>query len=504
MNEAEITKLFKAYNYAISKSAVKVLLEYLEDCDDKNQLIKEIIDTILKTNSDEQFIDKGIIIETISNINRSKSPTYHVFDFQNAFDAPLYEFDNSKRMLVLNEKPRSIYGEAKSKSKLYSNRYDIVKACLLQSHLFAASTVNFSLGSESLSITPISSLISKVDESVIILGIMDLKDDKIVIHDDSRSVAIDVSNVKLTPGIYSIGSIALIQGLYTDDEVVQVSLIGYPPATSYDLFIKSFWNYSTDPFGWGLTDKVIKELQVKLEEEHHSSLILVFSDVWIDIPKCVDNFSFILSQYDRSPPNIIILCGSFISYHFSFDHFDKFKRLFEKFHDMLKKHSSIYENTKFIFVPSLSDPAVPKVFPRHPLPKSVVNCFPEGIFLTNPCKFRFFSKTIQIFRDDLISRLTNSAILPVQDFEEIESLLYTIFNQKHLCPIDLKHCPINWEYDHSFRLFPPPDVLILADSSAPWERIILNTIVFNPGQFGNNGSFALYYPAEGKVKLKTI
>ena len=48
-----------------------------------------------------------------------------------------------------------------------------------------------------------------------------------------------------------------------------------------------------------------------------------------------------------------------------------------------------------------------------------------------------------------------------------EHLSVTLLQQSHLCPLPLEKQPIYWQHDHALRLYPVPDVVILADSSTP-------------------------------------
>jgi hypothetical protein len=48
-----------------------------------------------------------------------------------------------------------------------------------------------------------------------------------------------------------------------------------------------------------------------LAGEHQGALVLVASDVWVDVPAVADNFDFLLSQFDRAPSNPLIVADTF-------------------------------------------------------------------------------------------------------------------------------------------------------------------------------------------------
>lgn len=58
-------------------------------------------------------------------------------------------------------------------------------------------------------------------------------------------------------------------------------------------------------------------------------------------------------------------------------------------------------------------------------------------------------------------------LLLSQDGPELllsEQLVKTLLDQGHLCPLPLSARPIHWEYDNALRIYPLPDVLVLADA----------------------------------------
>lgn len=507
MNERQINSEFQAEGYSLERPAMRCLKEYINITNDPEEALQVVIERV-RTLASDSLVKKSLIEEIISSIEASASPTEHLFGFQNAYDAPCFKFDSSDRSLTKYDAPKGALGCAEDKELLFNNRYQILKTCLLHTQLFQASSLQFNIGSgKDHKITPIASLLSVGEsDNVIILGYLDCdgSTNSISIEDPSGIIELDISQLQPAGGIFSAGSIVLVEGSYCDKKLIG-SIIGHPPGTSFETFESRYWRLPTDPFGWELTKGALGKLDEMLTTVHSESLIVAMSDVWIDVPGVMENFNYALSLYDDAPPNILIISGSFTSTPFSFDKYPEFKKRFSKFCDIIKRHKTIYENTQIVIIPSLSDPSAPHVYPRPPLPASLQTFLdaPNVKFMTNPCRIRFLNQTITIFRDDLLKRLSNASVLPVPDQDAHKSMLTTIIDQRHLCPIDLEHAPIAWPYDHAMRLFPPPDVLVICDSCPAWTDHYCSR-AFNPGQFGNGGTFVQYFPATKRAEIRSV
>jgi DNA polymerase epsilon subunit 2 len=83
-------------------------------------------------------------------------------------------------------------------------------------------------------------------------------------------------------------------------------------------------------------------------------------------------------------------------------------------------------------------------------------------------------------------------------------MLTTIVDQRHLCPVDLEHAMVAWPYDYTMRLFPQPAVLAVCDSAPPWYEKYADCCAFNPGQFGNGGTYVQYLPAERRAEIHSV
>jgi hypothetical protein len=54
------------------------------------------------------------------------------------------------------------------------------------------------------------------------------------------------------------------------------------------------------------------------------------------------------------------------------------------------------------------------------------------------------------------------------------------------------------------KLFPQPAVLAVCDSAPPWCEKYADCCAFNPGQFGNGGTYVQYFLAERRAEISSI
>lgn len=129
-------------------------------------------------------------------------------------------------------------------------------------------------------------------------------------------------------------------------------------------------------------------------------------------------------------------------------------------------------------------------------------------FATNPCRLRFYSQEIVLFRHDLVSKMRRHCVVPPTEehgtTEITEHLVRTVVDQGHLCPLPPSVQPVHWMYDHVMRLFPLPDVVILADSFESYHWDYEHCTVFNPGPFSDDFSFVAYRPATREAEFSRV
>ncbi len=206
--------------------------------------------------------------------------------------------------------------------------------------------------------------------------------------------------------------------------------------------------------------------------------------------------------------------------------------LFDELANVIAKFPRIAQEGRFVLIPSMNDVGMGSILPRPPLPKYFLKGLQSKVrhvhLASNPCRLRYFSKEIVLSRFDLLSKLRRNAILPpknasrdndddddesmMEEEEEeatttnknrttmddlIQHSIKTILDQGHLCPVPLQTTPIYWQYDHAMRLYPPPDILVLSESTTKrYSEKYHDVEVMNPGPFNVNYEFLVIKPCD--------
>jgi DNA polymerase epsilon subunit 2 len=93
--------------------------------------------------------------------------------------------------------------------------------------------------------------------------------------------------------------------------------------------------------------------------------------------------------------------------------------LFAQLANLLSSFPSLLSHSQFLLVPGPTDPWSSSVLPRPPLPETLLKALlakiPNVTLGTNPCRVRWFSQEIVVFRDDLMARMMRNAVRFVGD-----------------------------------------------------------------------------------------
>ncbi|KAJ1833473.1 DNA-directed DNA polymerase epsilon, subunit B, partial [Coemansia sp. RSA 2703] len=170
----------------------------------------------------------------------------------------------------------------------------------------------------------------------------------------------------------------------------------------------------------------------------------------------------------------------------------------------------IARNSHFVFVPGNNDPWGQGALPKPPIAsyftKRLGNRVTNVTFTTNPCRIKYCTHEIVVFREDLLKRIRRNSVLPPTEGTEIvKHLVRTVIDQGHLCPLPQRIRPIYWAYDHAMRLYPIPDVLILADRFDSYSINYESCHCINPGSFSSGDfSFFMYFPVSRTSQYSKI
>ncbi|POM65779.1 DNA polymerase epsilon subunit [Phytophthora palmivora] len=312
------------------------------------------------------------------------------------------------------------------------------------------------------------------------------------LEDFTSRIIVDLTNAAYTDGLFTINCVVLVEGEVIDD-VLHVQSMGFPPPESKEASLEVLGGI--DPLGVEVSAQQREQIR-ELEANDHHATFIVLSDVHLDDPQVMIKLDELFQGLESVQPTLFILMGDFMSTSIGggagSNSLQDLREYLEELGTLILKYPGIAENSRFVLVPGPNDPGSSRAFPRHPLPdlctRDLIRKVPNVTCTTNPCRIRYYTQDIVIFRDDLQQKMQRHAILPPMPSEQEEAamdeseivqsvsqtdiskhLAKTLIDQAHLCPLPLMANPINWDFDSSLQLFPAPDVLILGDSTEQFQ-----------------------------------
>ncbi|KYR03175.1 putative DNA polymerase epsilon subunit B [Tieghemostelium lacteum] len=524
-----ITKVFLLNGLSVKADAMKYLLKILTE--NKNQLtiIDDIIKNIDKTTLKGNFIDQIIIEKSIKEINVASDSNLmekEIFKVTNAFDIPSYTYDQNQKLFIKNEKAnKSLHGDAKSKSELYRKRYQNVLQRIERHAFFATPSIpSQSLKMQFNSITPLSSLLGNSGSKYVLGTISQITEGNYFLEDLNTNVPLDLSNAIFEYGLITENSIVQVYGEFRDGAFV-AEKIELPPIEPREISMHylhgiDLFDGSNDTIGQSSSarSRQLREQYEKYEKEKEDNSILYLSDVYLDNPKVMEKLNVMFMGYSQIPPFAIIMMGNFTENPLLNGKQYQLKAYFDQLASIICKYPLIRENTRFVFVPGPTDPTGLhlNILPKFPIPNVFVKDFqlrvPHSTFTTNPCRIRYCTQEIVIFRDDLQNRMRRHSILepssPTNKDSDDEMdgqnseihisqhILGTIFSNSHLCNLPLDIRPVYWNYDHTLSLYPLPDVLVMGDKADSYIHQLEGTHCVSISSFSTNFSFIHYTPSD--------
>ena len=174
--------------------------------------------------------------------------------------------------------------------------------------------------------------------------------------------------------------------------------------------------------------------------------------------------------------------------------------------EILSNYNEICADSHFLFVPGPADPGPGRSLPRPPLPTCVIEPLLKKLskphLCSNPVRVQYCSQEIVLFRENLINKMCRYCIkFPDREEELHVHFAKTLLSQGHLIPLPLHVEPVYWSYDYALRLYPIPDVVVVADKYDAFSVSANDCLLFNPGSFPkSNFSFKVYLPALRKLE----
>ncbi|CEG77121.1 hypothetical protein RMATCC62417_11918 [Rhizopus microsporus] len=440
-----------------------------------------------------------------SQITQTSQETVDVaqhFHVVGAFDMPKLIYDEYTRTFRKSREPCRLLSDPKSKGEMFRERLLLTKQRVLRNEMFCPTDMAGD-SSSFIKITPIKSLIGHDGGEFVLFGMLtQIEEGKLYLEDDDAHIELDISKTKYEYGLFTDGIFVLAEGIYGEDHVFHVTEISLPPAEARNLtdVLLSHVDFL------GLPRPLIDESILKEEEQANKDIFFVIiSDLHLDQPKVMNALRTIFEGYSNQVPLAFIFIGNFSSKPFTYSAAEatEYKDNFNALADLISEFETLATHSNFVFVPGARDPWGGNVLPQRGLPSHFVTRIRQKVkkahFTTNPCRVRYCTQDIVIFREDLLNKIWRNTLIPTNlnaDNQRIKHLVRTILDQGHLCPLPLSVKPVYWGYDHALRLFPLPHAIILADKCENYGISYEETHCINPGSFPNSEmTWSVYFPA---------
>lgn len=130
-------------------------------------------------------------------------------------------------------------------------------------------------------------------------------------------------------------------------------------------------------------------------------------------------------------PLAFILIGNFSSKPFVYSGSEKYKDNFSALADLIGEYHDLATHTNFVFVPGPKDPWAGKSLPQSPISPSFVSRMKQKVrkvtFATNPCRIRYCTQDIVIFREDWLQKLSRNTLLATNLEKERDRIVHVSY-----------------------------------------------------------------------------
>ncbi|CAL9111196.1 unnamed protein product [Musa textilis] len=519
----KVQRKFKLRGFTLKVDALEEILAYLARFPDaEDEYLDLLIDDIDKQSLKSSILDRDAIRRVVSlllnadaAVDPSAASTSSRFALRviDAFVIPRFRYDPIKNVFYEHTGKLPIHGDAGDKAALYRDRYQLLLQRIARDKFFSKPIFDTKMTeSESCEITPIQSLIGCTGRRWIMGVISQLEEGQFYLEDLSAALFLNLYH-KITSGFFVENTVVVVEGELLSNGIFQVNTCGFPPLEDRETSLSLFMGL--DFFSGEVLSTEENFRLLGLEKKAVNDMFVVLSDVWLDNEETMEKLAVVFDGYESVEvvPSLFILMGNFCSRpcNLAFYSYSSLRMQFAKLGEMIASHPRLREQSRFLFIPGPDDAGPSKVLPRCALPKYLTEelqkHIPGAIFGSNPCRIKFYTQEIVIFRQDLLYRMRRSCLIPPSTAETsdyFQHLVATITHQSHLCPLPLTVQPIIWNYDHCLRLYPTPHTIVLGDRSEQKAFKYTGITCFNPGSFSNDNTFAAYRPCTQEVELSAL
>ncbi|XP_041615144.1 DNA polymerase epsilon subunit 2 isoform X2 [Vulpes lagopus] len=548
---SRMVSAFKLRGLLLRGEAIKYLTEALESISEVEleDALEKIIDAVEKQPLSSNMIERSVVEAAVQECSQLVDETIeHIFNIIGAFDIPRFVYSSERKkflpLLMTNHPAPNLFGTARDKAELFLERYTILHQRTHRHELFTPPVIG-SHPDETGSKFQVNALIiiqntavtlcpwgicsktpsgclkpqivpkplktietllgstAKIGDVIVLGMITQLKEGKFFLEDPTGTVQLDLSKAQFHSGLYTESCFVLAEGWF-EDRVFHVNAFGFPPTEPSSTTRAYYGNVNF--FGGPSNTSVKTSAKLKqLEEENKDAMFVFISDVWLDQGEVLRKLHTMFSGYSPAPPTCFIMCGNFSSAPYGKSQIQALKDSLKTLADIICEYPNIHQS-RFVFIPGPEDPGFGSILPRPPLAESITNEFrqrvPFSVFTTNPCRIQYCTQEIIVFREDLVNKMCRNCVrFPSSNLDVPNHFVKTILSQGHLTPLPLYVSPVYWAYDYALRVYPVPDLLVIADKYDPFTLTNTECLCINPGSFPRSGfSFKVFYPSNKTVE----
>ncbi|KRY23629.1 GDP-mannose 4,6 dehydratase, partial [Trichinella patagoniensis] len=492
----EMLAIFKLNGYQLKPDAQKCLIEYMSTfdmADDRKNFINNVITVIQKIPMESCFLDEESVLKSIKHLEKTIPKKSELFIIIPANVVPKFSYDMDKKkfhLLPCTASKSAMLSTGAEKEALYRNRFLLIYQRLLNHELFTVDEPSV-FNAKKYQIRTVESLCGFQGslKSTVIVGMMSqLKHHTFHLEDLTGDIEMNLTETNFQPGLYVENMIVMVEG-FVSDSILHATTIGFPPIESAEQSLNHLDNM--DLFGG---QKEIKELnlnELSQLEETFDAMFIFLSDIFLDSPKVRKALNCLFDGFSENDPSqllFFVFSGEFLSEYYGIQQASILQDGFKALADIVVNYPNLVKRAQFIFIPSSADAVFTDTIPRQPLLPSVVAPFKSKVqnctLATNPCRIRYLSHRIVVFREDIVSRICRNSFYMPNEMENIpEYFAKTILAQSHLSPLPLHISPVYWNLDHSLYLYPLPDLVVCCDKYRPFTQTVQGCVVTNPRQF---------------------
>lgn len=407
-----------------------------------------------------------------------------------AFSCPRVVYHEGRKTFLSDTAGSAqLFGAAEDFTKMHRTRFEMIRQRLLRHAMFANQKL-----------TTVKSLLGVTGRRAVFGMLTRNSQGQLTLEDLNNTVVVNLDQARIDEGMYTDNCMVVADGELRHG-VFYVHSLSMPPAEEASVTLSTFAN--VDFFG-GLPDPALRNDLALYQKTAEHTMIVVFSDVWLDKPQVLAKLETVFDGYSSIVPTAFIFLGNFMSRPpRSSDDVQKVQQAFHGLTRLILKYKSLALQSTWIFSRGPSDPVGSATFPQAALPDFFVGPLKQRLphvhFVTNPFRVRWCETRMVFFRENMMSKMRRHSLFPrmwnADESGAGQLLARTLIEQSTLLPLPLLVAPVSWNHSLALSLYPVPDLLVVADSFSRYVTQVHGCMAANPGSFGADFSFLVVRPS---------